>query len=138
MKQVIKSEKAPAVVGPYSQAIKAGNLIFCAGQIGMDPKTNTLAEGVENQTRQALENLKSVLKEAGVDLSNAVKTNVYLADMNDFAAMNEIYGSFFTKPYPARATIGAAKLPKGALVEMDCIAYINQAGCCGGCCQDEE
>lgn len=137
MKQIIKSEKAPIAVGPYSQTVKAGGFIFCAGQIGVNPKTNILVERVEKQTKQALQNLKNVLKEAGADLTHVVKTNVYLANIEDFAVMNEVYGSFFAKPYPARATVGVARLPKDALIEIECIAYVNEEGCCGGCCQDE-
>lgn len=135
-KEEIVTKKSPQAIGPYSQAVKFDNLVFCAGQIGIDPNTNNLVDGIKNQTKQALDNLKNVLEAAGSDINNILKTTVYLADMNDFAVMNEIYATYFQKPYPARATVEVARLPKGALVEIDCIAFIEQkSGCrCGGGC----
>ncbi len=136
MKKIeVSAKKAPAAIGPYSQAIKAGDYIFCAGQVGKDPKTNAFVEGgVEAQTKQVLENLKAVLEEAGAEFSDVVKTTVYLKDVADFSKMNEVYASYFQKPFPSRATIQAARLPQDALIEIECIAYIkNERGCCGDC-----
>lgn len=119
----VKTEGAPAAIGPYSQAIVAGDLIFCAGQAGLDPATMKLVEGdVQVQTRRVLENLKAVLEAAGSDLHHVVKTTVFLADMADFKAMNEIYAQHFGDPPPARSTIAAKALPLGALVEIEAIA----------------
>lgn len=134
MKQAIETKKAPEAIGPYSQAVQVGNFIFCSGQVGKDPKTNAFVEGgIEAQTKQVLENLKAVLIAAGTDFSHVVKTTVYLKNVSDFSKMNEAYATFFQKPYPARATIEAARLPQDALVEMDCIAYVkNVDECCGG------
>lgn len=131
--------KSPSAIGPYSQAVKFGDLIFCAGQIGADPKTNTLVGGgIKEQTKQAFENLKNVLKAGGSDLDNVLKINVYLQNMDDFPLMNEVYASFFQKPFPARATVEVAKLPKNALIEIECVAYTEKQDCCGGggcgCC----
>ena len=131
-KEEIKAQKT---VGPYSQGIIFGNLIFVSGQIGIDPKSNNLGEDIEEQTKQVLENLKNVLKAAGSDINNVLKTTVYLADMEDFPLMNEIYASYFNKPYPARATVEVSNLPKGALIEIDCIAFIKiKENCCGQDC----
>lgn len=119
----VKTEGAPAAIGPYSQGIVAGDLIFCAGQAGLDPATMKLVEGdVQVQTRRVLENLKAVLEAAGSDLLHVVKTTVFLADMADFKAMNEIYAQYFGDPPPARSTIAAKALPLGALVEIEAIA----------------
>lgn len=127
-KQEISSKNAPVAIGPYSQAIKVGNFIFCSGQIAINPKTGSLeGESIEEQTRQVFENLKQVLREAGGSLDSVVKTTVYLANMNDFPTMNEIYAKYFKKPYPARATVEVVKLPKNALIEIDCIAYISKS-----------
>src|SRR3989344_4084309 len=137
MKKVVEAKNAPGAIGPYSQAVQVGSFIFCSGQVGKDPKTNAFVEGgIEPQTKQVLENLKAVLTAAGADLKDVVKTTVYLKNVSDFPKMNEIYASFFEKPYPARATIEAARLPQDALVEMDCIAYINSVNvdCCGKDC----
>lgn len=125
-KKAISSAKAPAAIGPYSQAIKSGNFIFCAGQIGIDPETGQYAgEDIESQTKQCFENLKHVLLAAGANFDNVVKVHVYLTNMADFPKMNDIYATYFNKPYPARATVEVARLPKDALIEIDCIAYIN-------------
>ncbi|MCL4338583.1 RidA family protein [Patescibacteria group bacterium] len=141
MKIEVDTKKAPAAIGPYSQAIKLGNLVFCAGNIGVDPKTNILSDkGIKEQTKLALENIKNILSSAGSGMENVLKTTVYLKSMDDFASMNEVYATFFSKPYPARATIAVAKLPKDALVEIECIAFTKdkKGECCGegdcGCC----
>lgn len=122
----IHSDRAPAAVGPYSQAIRAGNLLFCAGQIPLDPGTGERVEGdVRVQTRQVLDNLQAVLEAAGASLSQVVKTTVFLVDLADFAAMNEIYAGRFRTPFPARSTIQVAALPKGARVEIEAIAVFD-------------
>lgn len=119
----ISTEGAPAAIGPYSQAVEADGWIFTAGQIGLDPRTGEfVGPGVEDQARQALENLGAVLEAAGVGLEDAVKTTVFLADMGDYAAVNEIYAEYFSAPYPARAAVEAAELPKGARVEIEVVA----------------
>ncbi len=115
----IESSNAPAAIGPYSQAIRAGNTIYLSGQIGLDPKTGQIVEGgIEAQTRQALENIKAVLFAAELNLTSIVKTEVYLTDMADFAKMNEIYATYFAEPYPARVTVAVRQLPKDAKVEI--------------------
>ncbi len=122
MKQ-IATEKAPAAIGPYSQAISEGGLIFVSGQIPINPATGAFVEGgIEAQTAQSLTNLSNILAEAGTDLSHVLKTTVFLADIADFAAMNGVYAKFFTAPYPARSAVAVKDLPKGALVEIECIA----------------
>ena len=119
----LHTDKAPAAVGPYSQAIEANGFIFASGQLPIDPSTNAFAEGgVKEQTRQSLTNARNVLAAAGVDLSHVVKTTVFLSDMDNFAAMNEVYAEFFKEPYPARSAIAVKALPNGALVEVECIA----------------
>ena len=123
MNTAIHTDRAPAAIGPYSQAIKAGNTIYVSGQIPIDPATGVFAgEDITTQTRQSLTNLKSILNAAGADLCDVVKTTVYLANMGDFAAMNEVYAQFFAVPYPARAAFEVACLPKNALVEIECVA----------------
>ena len=123
MKQ-INTEKAPAAIGPYSQAIRsAAGLVFVSGQLPIDPATGSFPEGgVEAQTRQSLTNARAILREAGLDLCNVVKTTVFLADMGDFSAMNGVYSEFFQTPFPARSAVAVKTLPKGALVEVECIA----------------
>ena len=123
MKQ-INTDKAPAAIGPYSQAIDSGTgLVFVSGQLPIDPATGAFPEGgVKEQTRQSLLNAKAILEMAGLNLSNVVKTTVFLADMGDFAAMNEVYAQFFAAPFPARSAVAVKTLPKGALVEIECIA----------------
>lgn len=120
----IHSDKAPAAIGPYSQAIDSGcGLVFVSGQLPIDPSTGAFPEGgVKEQTRQSLLNASAILQAAGLGLSDVVKTTVFLADMGDFAAMNEVYASFFTEPFPARSAVAVKTLPKGALVEVECIA----------------
>lgn len=125
MKETISTENAPGAIGPYSQAVRAGNMIFCSGQIPIDPKTGSfVSENAAEQTRQVLKNLSAVLEAAGTNLNSVVKTTVFLADMSDFAAMNEVYAEFFSASKPARATVQAARLPRDARVEIECIAVI--------------
>ncbi|MBR4167201.1 MAG: RidA family protein [Bacteroidales bacterium] len=122
MKQ-INTKNAPAAIGPYSQAVSSGGFIFVSGQLPIDPATGEFPEGgVEAQTRQSLSNIKSILEEAGSGLDKVLKTTVLLADMGDFAAMNGVYAEFFGTPYPARCAFAVKTLPKGALVEIECIA----------------
>lgn len=120
----IQTDKAPAAIGPYSQALDSGaGLVFVSGQLPVDPATGAFPEGgVQAQTRQSLTNAKSILEAAGLGLQNVVKTTVFLADMADFAAMNEIYAQFFSAPFPARSAVAVKTLPKGALIEIECIA----------------
>ena len=118
----IISDKAPAAVGPYVHAVEAGNTIYCSGQLGLIPETGELAEGIEAQTIQSLENLGLVLKDAGYDFSNVVKTMIFLDNMDDFGTVNEIYGRYFDEFKPARSCVQVAKIPKGGLVEIECIA----------------
>lgn len=121
--KAIHTLKAPAAIGPYSQAIEVSGFVFASGQIPIDPATGSFVEGgVKEQTRQALTNAGQILQEAGTDLSHVVKTTVYLADMADFAAMNEVYAQFFSEPYPARSAVAVKDLPKGALVEVEVLA----------------
>lgn len=123
MKKVISTSTAPAAIGPYSQAIQVGNLVFASGQIPIDPATGSfVAGGVKEQARQSLTNVKAILEEAGLALDNVVKTTVFLADMNDFADVNAVYAEFFAEPYPARSAVAVKALPKGALVEVEVIA----------------
>ena len=123
MKEVIATAEAPKAIGPYSQAIRANGLIFCSGQIALDPSNNQLIGGdVVAQTNRVLQNLTAVLKQAGSSLEKVVKTTVFLKSMGDFAAMNETYGKYFTSNPPARSTVEAARLPKDVLVEIDVIA----------------
>ena len=119
----IHTDNAPAAIGPYSQAIQAGNTIYVSGQLPIDPATGAFAgEDIAAQTRQSLTNIKAILAAAGADMSNVVKTTVLLANIADFAAMNAVYAEFFTAPFPARAAFQAAALPKNALVEIECVA----------------
>lgn len=121
-REIIATERAPAAVGPYSQGVRVGNLVFTAGQIGIDPVLGQLRTGIAAQTRQALTNLQAVLEAAGSSLNQAVKTTIFLQDMADFATVNQIYGSAFTAAPPARSTVQVAALPLGALVEIEAIA----------------
>ena len=121
--KVISTKKAPAAIGPYSQAIQVGNLVYTSGQIPIDPSTGAFVEGgIKEQTRQSLTNVKSILEEAGLSMSNVVKTTVFMADMGNFAEMNAVYAEFFTEPYPARSAVAVKTLPKGALVEIEVVA----------------
>jgi len=125
-KELIHTDAAPKAIGPYSQAIKTGGLVYCSGQIPLDPSTMTLVEGsVADQTRRVLRNLDAVLKAAGSSLGEVVKTTVFLRDMNDFGEMNAAYGEFFKEQPPARATVQVARLPKDVAVEIDCIALAD-------------
>ena len=122
-KKVIATTKAPSAIGPYSQAIQVGNLVYTSGQIPIDPATGTFVEGgIKAQTRQALTNVQAILRKAGTDFSKAVKTTVYLSSIAYFAPMNEVYAEFFTEPYPARCAVAVRELPKGALVEIEVVA----------------
>lgn len=122
-KKIVFTEKAPKAIGPYSQAVHIGDLVYTAGQVGLDPATMELVPGgIEEQTRQVLVNLANVLEAAGTDVSRVVKTTVFLKDMNDFAQMNAVYAATFSENPPARTTVAAAGLPKGALVEIECVA----------------
>ena len=121
--KAIHTNNAPAAIGPYSQAIEVNGFVFASGQIPIDPSTGNFVEGgVKEQTKQAITNAGNILKEAGTDLAHVVKTTVYLADMNDFAAMNEVYATFFSQPFPARSAVAVKDLPKGALVEVEVLA----------------
>ena len=125
MKEIVSTENAPGAIGPYSQAIKANGMLFCSGQIPIDPATGEFVEGgVAEQTEQVFKNLVAVLNAGGTSLEGVVKTTVFLADMNDFAAMNEVYGRYFDTNKPARATVQAARLPRDARVEIECIAIL--------------
>jgi 2-iminobutanoate/2-iminopropanoate deaminase len=125
MKKIISTTKAPSAIGPYSQAIQVGKLIYTSGQIPINPATGSFVEGgIKEQTRQSLLNVKAILEEAGLTMCNVVKTTVFMADMNDFADMNAVYAEFFTEPYPARSAVAVKTLPKGALVEIEVVAGI--------------
>lgn len=123
MNKAINTNNAPAAIGPYSQAIEANGMVFASGQLPIDPATGNFAEGgIKEQTRQALNNAREILRSAGLDLSNVVKTSVMLADIKYFGEMNEVYAEFFNEPFPARSAFAVKDLPKGALVEVECIA----------------
>ncbi len=122
MKKVISTEKAPGAIGPYSQAIEAGNMVFVSGQLPINAETGEMPEGVEAQTRQSLENMKSILAAAGLTMANVVKTTVFLQDMSLFAGMNGVYATYFEGAFPARSAFAVKTLPKDALVEIECIA----------------
>lgn len=123
--KAISTSKAPGAIGPYSQAIRTGNLIFVSGQLPVDPSTGNFAEGgIKELTRQSLSNIKAILEDEGTDMAHVVKTTVFLADMGDFAEMNEVYATFFASPFPARSAVAIKTLPKNARVEIECIAEI--------------
>jgi len=125
-KEVVSTESAPKAIGPYSQAIKAGDFVFCSGQIALDAQSGqVISGGVEEQTKKVLENLKAVLEKAGATLENVVKTTVFLKDMNDFVKMNSVYAQYFTSNPPARAAVEAARLPKDVLVEIEAVAFLG-------------
>ena len=124
--KAISTEKAPAAIGPYSQAIQVGNLDYTSGQIPIDPATGMIVKGgIKEQTLQSLTNVKAILEEVGLTMSNVLKTTVFMADMGDFADMNSVYAEFFTEPYPARSAVAVKTLPKGALVEIEVIAEVK-------------
>lgn len=128
MKNAIATTQAPQAIGPYSQAVSAGAWLFCSGQIGLDPATGELvAGGVDAETNRVLENLRAVLAAGGATLGDVVRTTIYLVDLGDFGRVNEIYARYFRAPFPARATVGVASLPRGARVEIDAIAMIWKA-----------
>jgi len=127
--KIVKSDKAPAPVGPYSQALVANGTVYLAGQLGLEPATGQLPEGVQAQTRQALNNIKAVLAEAGCTMDDIVSTCVYMTNLGEFGAMNQIYGEFFVKNPLARTTVGVAALPKGGVVEIGCIAVTPACKC---------
>lgn len=127
MKKVISTTKAPAAIGPYSQAIQVGNLVYTSGQIPIDPATGAFVEGgIKEQTRQSLLNVQAILAEVGLTMNNVIKTTVFMADMNDFADMNAVYAEFFTEPYPARSAVAVKTLPKGALVEIEVVGEVKR------------
>lgn len=143
----ITSDKALEAIGPYSAGISIGDYIFLSGQLGIDPASGNLKEGIEAETVQSIDNVEALLKEKGLDLSYVLKTTVYLTDMNDFAKVNEIYGQRFKDPYPARSCVQVAALPKGGHVEIEVFAIDTRAlevvckgegeCCCGNCCHEE-
>ena len=123
--KVISTKKAPAAIGPYSQAIQVGNLVYTSGQIPINPETGAFVEGgIKEQTRQSLLNVQAILNEVGLTMGSVVKTTVFMADMNDFAYMNAVYAEFFAEPYPARSAVAVKTLPKGALVEIEVVAAV--------------
>jgi len=124
MREIIHTTAAPAAIGPYNQAVRAGNFVFASGQLGLDPATGVLAEGVEAQTRQALANLQAVLQAAGATFADVVKTTIFLTDMGDFQAVNTVYAAAFAADPPARSTVQVAALPRGGAVEIEMIAYL--------------
>lgn len=122
--KTISTNLAPKAIGPYSQAIKVGNFVYTSGQLPIDPVTGAFPEGgIKEQTRQSLSNVKAILEEAGLTMSDVVKTTVFLADMNDFADMNSVYAEFFCEPYPARSAVAVKTLPKNAMLEIEVVAY---------------
>ena len=125
-REVIHTDQAPAAVGPYSQAIRVGNLVFTAGQVGIDPVTGQLREGLEAQTRQIMANLQAVLQAAGTDLAHVVKTTIFMTDLSAFKQVNAIYGEYFPADPPARSTVQVAALPLGALIEIEAIAVVEE------------
>lgn len=125
MKKAIHTEQAPQAIGPYSQAVQAGNLLFTSGQLGLDPATGQFPETVAEQARHSLQNVKAIVEAAGASMNDIVKTTVFLKDMNDFATVNEVYASFFAQPYPARSAVEVARLPKDALVEIEVIVQLG-------------
>ncbi len=125
-KQIIQTANAPAAIGPYSQAVRAGDLLFVSGQIPLDPKSGELIRtGVADETKKVLENLKAIIEAAGGTLADVVKTTIFLKDMNSFSVVNEIYGTYFPQPYPARATVEVARLPRDVNVEIEAIAKLS-------------
>ena len=125
IKNIIATKNAPAAIGPYSQAVCVGGLVFLSGQLAIDPATGNLVEGgIQAQTEQSLKNIEAILAEADLTVDNVIKTTVFLADINDFAAMNEVYATFFSEPYPARSAVAVKTLPKNALVEVEVVAAL--------------
>ncbi len=126
MRRTVRTVGAPLPVGAYSQAVISGDLVFTAGQIGIDPSTGALEEGLSAQTARALSNVREILREAGTDMDGVVKLNLYITDMSEFDLVNRIYSSFFEEPYPARSIVQAAALPLGALIEIEAVAFIHK------------
>lgn len=126
MKKEIYTDNAPAAIGPYSQAIQAGDFLYVSGQIGINPETGDVAEGIEAQTKQVMENLKAILAEADTSFADVIKFTIYIQSMDNFATVNDIYGGYLQKPYPARATVEVSRLPKDMLVEMDAVVYTGK------------
>lgn len=122
MKTAVKTDKAPGAIGPYSQGIQAGNVFYFSGQLPINPETGTMPESIEEQAKQSLENVGALLKSQGMDFSNVVKTTVFLDNMEDFAAVNDVYAQYFSEPYPARSAFEVGKLPKGGKVEIEAVA----------------
>ena len=138
-RKIVHTRNGPKAIGPYSLGVQAGHLVFTAGQVGLDPTTGTMVPGgLEAETRQALENMKAILEAAGTSLANVVKTTVFLRDINDFNAMNAIYGPYFPVDPPARSAIQVAALPRGAAVEIECVALVPPAGENDCCCDKKE
>lgn len=125
MRKIISTDQAPAAIGPYSQAVQAGNTVYMSGQIGLDPVSMTLAEGLDAQAVRVFENLKAVAAAAGASLNDAARVTIYLTDLANFGKVNELMAQYFTTPYPARATVGVKELPRGALVEVDAVLVIG-------------
>jgi 2-iminobutanoate/2-iminopropanoate deaminase len=125
MKRIVQTENAPQAIGPYSQAVEANGFLFISGQLGIDPSSGNLAEGVEAQTQRSMQNLGHILKAAGIDYRNIVRTGIFLRDMDDFQAVNSVYATFFEDGFPARATVGVGGLPKDAAVEIEAVAVIG-------------
>ncbi len=125
MRKIISTDQAPAAIGPYSQAVQAGNTVYMSGQIGLDPVSMTLADGLEAQAVRVFENLKAVAAAAGGSLNDAARVTIYLTDLANFAKVNELMAQYFSQPYPARATVGVKELPRGALVEVDAVLVIE-------------
>jgi 2-iminobutanoate/2-iminopropanoate deaminase len=121
-KQPIQTTEAPSAIGPYSQAVQLGDMIYASGQIGLDPATGELVDGLEKQTHRVMQNVTAVLKAAGCEINDVVKTLIFMQNMEDFTTVNEIYASYFEEPYPARSAVEVARMPKGALVEVEVIA----------------
>ncbi len=139
--QAIKAKNGPEAIGPYSPGVKLGDFVYLSGQLGIDPKTGDLVVGgIKEQTTQVFENIKALLAEIDLALHHVVKTTVFLSDLAEFAAMNEVYGSYFLEPYPARSTVQVAALPKGAKVEIECLVLDTLAyegGTCNSCCSQD-
>jgi len=125
MKEVVKTTKSPGAIGPYSQAIKVNDFMYCSGMLPINIETGEMPEGISQQTKQALNNIKALLESQNLSMSNIVKTTVFLDNMNDFASMNEVYASFFEEPYPARSAVEVARLPKDALIEIEVIVALK-------------
>lgn len=126
MLKEIHTKNAPGAIGPYSQAIQAGDFLYVSGQIGINPSSGEVVEGIEAQTKQVMENLKAILAEADTNFSHVAKFTIFINDMNNFSTVNELYGSYLEKPYPARATVEVSRLPKDVLVEMDVVVYTKE------------